>query len=212
VIATVISLLEKTYIRIGNASYEKENGSYGLTTLKDGHVQVKNESVKFSFVGKKGIFHQVEMKNKTLAEIIKQCRDIPGKELFQYYDDHGKRHSVDSIKVNSYLQKITGENFTAKDFRTWAGSLSAIRAIRNLNGDKLNSSIKKQIVGILDCVSKELGNTRTVCKKYYVHPKIIELLENNTIHDFINTMMKSRNKKTNLDKEEIVLMKILEAA
>jgi DNA topoisomerase-1 len=122
VLAAVINLMEQTYIRIGSNGYEKLYGSYGLTTLKDKHVSVKNEKILFCFTGKKGIEHTITLKNKRLARIVKQCRDIPGKELFQYYDYNGIKKSIESGRVNNYIQTVTGRDFSSKDFRTWAGT------------------------------------------------------------------------------------------
>jgi len=212
VIATVISLMEKTYIRIGNSSYEKENGSYGLTTLKDKHVQVNGHAVDFSFKGKKGIYHRIQIRNRKLARIVKQCRDMPGKELFQYLDPQGNRHSIDSGTVNNYIKSISGDDFTAKDFRTWAGSINALRALKECNAGESKEK-KSEVLRVLDCVSKKLGNTRNVCRKYYVHPKIIELFENNELSRFTENVNEgNQNGKDDLEIEEKILMKILSAA
>jgi DNA topoisomerase-1 len=214
VIATLISLMERTYIRIGNSIYEKENGSYGLTTLKDNHVTIDGSKLKLSFKGKKGIHHSISLKNKKLARIIKQCRDIPGKELFQYYDEDGNIHSIDSGKVNNYIKEITNADFTAKDFRTWAGTLHVLRAFKEIGQGKNDSVIKKNIVQALDYVSLKLGNTRTVCKKYYVHPLILSLYENNCLQPYLDELdtIEKNDGKTTLTCEEKVLMNILKSA
>ncbi|MDQ6608459.1 MAG: DNA topoisomerase IB [Bacteroidota bacterium] len=143
VLATVVSLMERTYIRIGNDDYEKLYGSYGLTTLKDGHVKVKGNTVKFSFKGKKGIYHNVTLQNPKLARMVQRCKDIPGKELFQYYDSEGQRHPIDSGMVNRYIKEASGGDFTAKDFRTWAGTLNIMRAFCSLDRPGCEADYKK---------------------------------------------------------------------
>jgi DNA topoisomerase-1 len=211
VIATVVSLMERTYIRIGNDDYEKLYGSYGLTTLKDNHVKIEGDKVLFSFKGKKGIDHNITLKNKRLARMIKQCRDIPGKELFQYYDAEGNRKPIDSGMVNRYIKEASGGDFTAKDFRTWAGTLNIIRAFKSIGESESDSDCKKKIVAALDEVSKQLGNTRTVCKKYYVHPGIIKLYEEKNLLKYLNELDKIEQPDdlAGLTSEERVLMKIL---
>ena len=211
VLATVVSLMERTYIRVGNEDYEKLYGSFGLTTLKDKHVKIEGDKVYFSFRGKKGIEHKITLKNKRLAKMIKQCRDIPGKELFQYYDEQGNRKSIDSGMVNHYIKKACAGDFTAKDFRTWAGTLNSIRAFKSIGESESETDCKKKIVAALDEVSKLLGNTRTVCKKYYVHPGIIKLYEEKNLLKYLNELDKIEEPDdlTGLTGEEKVLMKIL---
>jgi DNA topoisomerase-1 len=211
VLATVVSLMERTYIRIGNDDYEKLYGSYGLTTLKDSHVKIQGDQVRFSFKGKKGIEHKITLKNKRLAKMVKQCRDIPGKELFQYYDAEGKRKTIDSGMVNRYIKDAAGNDFSAKDFRTWAGTLNMIRALKSIGEAETQTDCKKKIVAALDEVSRQLGNTRTVCKKYYVHPGIIELYEEKNLLKYLNELDKIEQPDdlAGLTSEEKVLMKIL---
>lgn len=211
VIATVVSLMERTYIRIGNDDYEKLYGSYGLTTLKDNHVKVNGDTVHFSFKGKKGIEHKISLQNRQLARMVQKCRDIPGKELFQYYDADGNRKTIDSGMVNRYIKDATGGDFSAKDFRTWAGTLNIIRAFKAIGEAESESDCKKNIVSALDEVSKKLGNTRTVCKKYYVHPGIIKLYEQQHLHKYLSELDKIEKPDdlAGLTTEEKVLMKIL---
>lgn len=211
VIATVISLMERTYIRIGSNDYEKMYGSYGLTTLKDKHVAIKGNEVKFSFKGKKGVFHEISLKNKKLARAVKACRDIPGKELFQYFDKDGNRKSIDSGMVNSYIKTATGMEFTTKDFRTWAGSLNILWAFKSIGEAMNDTECKKKIVEALDRVSLKLGNTRTVCKKYYVHPGLISLYEENTLRKYLETLdeIEHPDDVSGLTTSEKTLMKIL---
>jgi DNA topoisomerase-1 len=211
VIATVISLMERTYIRVGNNDYEKLYGSYGLTTLKDQHVKVNGDTIRFSFKGKKGIYHDITLKNRRLARTVKACRDIAGKELFQYYDADGNRKTVDSGMVNRYIKEATGADFSAKDFRTCAGTLNILRAFKSIGECLSEADIKKNVVAALDEVSKKLGNTRTVCKKYYVHPGIIELYEHNNLSKYLKELdnIEKSDNLTGLTSEERVLMKIL---
>jgi DNA topoisomerase-1 len=212
VLALVVSLMERTYIRIGNSGYEKLYGSYGLTTMKDKHVAIEGSDIKFCFKGKKGVEHEVTLKNKRLAGAIKACRDIPGKELFQYYDGEGNRKSIDSGMVNRYIKDATGGmEFTAKDFRTWAGSLNILWAFKSI-GDAISSTeSKRKIVEALNEVSKKLGNTRTVCRKYYVHPGLIRLYEENSLSQYISKLDKIEEpeKPGGLTGSEQILMKIL---
>lgn len=211
VLALVVSLMERTYIRIGNSGYEKLNGSYGLSTLKDRHVKVEGGKVYFSFTGKKGVSQNISLKNRRLARLIKQCRDIPGKELFQYYDDTGNRRSVDSGMVNNYIKEITGSDFTAKDFRTWAGSLNILRAFKSIGEAMDETARKKNIVTALDEVSSKLGNTRTVCKKYYVHPGLIELYQSDNLSQYLAELdaLEEPGDKSGHTNDEKVLLKIL---
>lgn len=211
VLATAISLMERTFIRVGNAEYEKANGSFGLTTLKDKHVTINGSNITFAFKGKRGVSHNISLQNKRLAKAVKDCRDIPGKELFQYYDGNGERKSIDSSMLNNYIKEATGNDFTAKDFRTWAGSLQMMRSLKVLEQADSDTKRKSNIVSALNEVSLKLGNTRTVCKKYYVHPGIIELYEHNEIEKYLEELdgIEEPDDKSGLTKDEKVLMKVL---
>lgn len=213
VLAAVVSLMERTNIRIGNTFYEKAYGSFGLTTLKDRHVKFDNNAVTFSFIGKKGVDHKIKLKSKKLAGIIKKCRDIPGKELFQFYDEDGEHHSLDSGLVNNYVREISHADFTAKDFRTWAGTVYAFLALKSMGCCETQTEIKRKIVEALDIVSKHLGNTRTVCKNYYVHPLILSLYESGKLEKYIKELdsIEKDDGKAGLSPEEHMVMKILEA-
>lgn len=213
VIASVVALLERTNIRVGNASYEKIYGSYGLSTMKDKHVKVEGTDIRFSFKGKKGIYHKITLRNKRLAKIVQACRDIPGQELFQYYDEDGTIRSIDSGMVNDYIREISQADFTAKDFRTWAGTLQAVRAFKELGLFTTATEAKQKIAAALDIVSGQLGNTRTVCKKYYVHPVIISLYESNSLGKYLNELdtIEKNDALSDLTTEENVLMKILKS-
>jgi DNA topoisomerase I len=214
VLATVIGLMERTYVRVGNSGYEKMYGSYGLTTLKDKHVNIEGDKIIFSFKGKKGIHHNITLRNKRLAKTVKECRDIPGKELFQYYDMEGNRKTIDSGMVNGYIQSATGLDFTAKDFRTWAGSIQALLAFQALGETVSASECKKNILIVLDTVSKKLGNTRTVCKKYYVFPGLIHLYEENKLLNYLADLdnIEEPDNNSGLLGIEQILMKILKSS
>jgi DNA topoisomerase-1 len=174
VLATVVALLEKTLIRVGNDEYARQNQSFGLTTLRDGHVAVKGATVRFSFKGKSGVEHDVDLSDRRLARVVKACRDIPGYELFQYYDEDGERQTIDSADVNAYLQEITGEEFTSKDFRTWAGTVLAAQLLRDFEQVDGEAQLKKNVVKAVESVAKKLGNTKAVCRKCYIHPAIFD--------------------------------------
>lgn len=208
VLAAVVCLMDQSGMRIGNNAYEKLYGSFGLTTLKDQHVKIHGSQMQFIFKGKKGIAQKVSIKNRRLARIVKSCRDIPGKELFQYYDHQGNHKCIDSGMVNAYLKEITGEDFTAKDFRTWSGSVQALAALAATDPATSNAEIKRTILAILDKVAEHLGNTRAVCKKYYVHPLILTLYQENRLHAYLSA--NNGRCPKGLMREEQILMKILE--
>jgi DNA topoisomerase-1 len=174
VLATVVQLLEKSLIRVGNEEYARHNRSFGLTTMRDKHVEVKGGTVRFSFRGKSGIRHAIDLTDKRLAQIVRQCRDLPGQELFQYIDDDGRRQDVTSTDVNAYLRELTGQDFTAKDFRTWAGTVLAAKALRDADVAPSTSKAKKTLLTVIEAVAGVLGNTRTVCRKSYIHPMVID--------------------------------------
>jgi DNA topoisomerase I len=212
VLALVVTLMGETNIRIGNNFYEKLYGSFGLTTLKDKHVVINGSHIKFIFKGKKGVEHDISLKNKRLSLLVKKCRDIPGKELFQYYDEAGMRRPIDSGMVNNYIKKISGTDFSAKDFRTWSGTVNAFLAFKKLGAFETEAEGKKKVVEALDMVAGQLGNTRTVCKKYYVHPVIISLYENNSLEKYqLPEKAQKEIAKTNGIPEEQVVLKILES-
>ena len=184
VLAAVIRLLEKTFIRVGNDEYARANRSFGLTTLRDGHVRVSGGTVRFIFRGKSGVEHELTLDDRRLAKIVKQCRDLPGQELFQYRDEHGKVVDVGSADVNAYLHEIAGDEFTSKDFRTWAGTVLAATLLRECEHGCSGAAAKKNIVRAIDEVAKRLGNTRAVCRKCYVHPAVLDAYLDGTIAKF----------------------------
>jgi DNA topoisomerase I len=174
VLATVVQLLERTLIRVGNDEYARSNRSFGLTTLRDGHVDVRAGRVRFTFRGKSGVEHEVDLDDRRLARLVKACRDIPGYDLFQYFDEKGQRCTVGSADVNAYLKNITGEDYTSKDFRTWAGTVLAAQMLRDIGASTTQAENKKNIVSAVESVAKKLGNTKAVCRKSYIHPAIFD--------------------------------------
>jgi DNA topoisomerase-1 len=211
IVALVVRLMELTSIRVGNESYKKLYGSFGLTTLMNRHVKIEGSSVNFEFRGKKGVYHKVALHSVKLARLVKQCRDIPGKELFQYYNEAGEKCTVGSGDVNNYLKEITGEDFTAKDFRTWAGSVSSLYAFKEAGEFNSIHECKKKIVSVLDEVALNLGNTRTVCKKYYVHPTVIKSYEEGTIFKYICALDEKKDvNSAELNTAEKALLDLLE--
>jgi DNA topoisomerase-1 len=181
VLATVVSLLEETMIRVGNEEYAKSNDSYGLTTMHDEHVRFSGASVRFHFRGKSGREHTVTVRDKRLARIVKQCRDIEGEELFQYITENDERATISSQDVNAYIRQLAGDDFTAKDFRTWEGTLACALALAAQRAET-KTEAKAHIVAAIKAVSERLGNTPAVCKKSYIHPGVIdEFLENGAL-------------------------------
>ena len=174
VLATVVQLLEKTLIRVGNDEYARSNRSYGLTTMRDGHVEVKGPRLRFSFRGKSGVEHEIDLTDRRLARIVKQCRDLPGYELFQYVDENGERQTVGSEEVNAYLKEITGQDLTSKDFRTWAGTVLAAQLLREFEAYTSNAQARRNILAAVEMVARRLGNTKAVCRKCYIHPAIFD--------------------------------------
>jgi DNA topoisomerase-1 len=211
VVALVVRLMELTSIRVGNESYKKLYGSFGLTTLLNKHVKVEGSDINFEFKGKKGVYHKVALHSRKLARLVKRCREIPGKELFQYYNDEGNRCTIGSGDVNNYLKETTGEDFTAKDFRTWTGSVSALYAIKAAGEFNSITECRKKIVSVLDEVALNLGNTRTVCKKYYIHPTVIKSYEEGTIFKYIEQLDEEKDVNiVELNTAEKALLNLLE--
>jgi len=181
VLATVVHLLQATMMRIGNEEYARTNKSFGLTTLRVRHVKVDGSAVQFRFRGKSGVFHDVTVEHRRVARIIARMRDLPGQELFQYLDDDGERHAIGSADVNDYLRDISGEDYTAKDFRTWSGTVLAALALSEF--EKVDSDVqaRKNIVRAIESVAERLGNTPSICRKCYVHPAVIDAYLDGTI-------------------------------
>jgi DNA topoisomerase-1 len=174
VLAAVVRLLEVSLIRVGNDEYARDNDSFGLTTMRDRHVDVNGSTIEFNFRGKSGKWHKVGIRDRGLAKVVKSCQDLPGQELFQYVDEEGKRQDVRSTDVNDYLREVSGQDFTAKDFRTWAGTVLGAMALREFEQFDSKAQAKKNIVQAIENVAMRLGNTPAVCRKCYVHPEIID--------------------------------------
>jgi len=183
VLATLVQLLEKTLIRVGNAEYARSNKSFGLTTILDDHVTVKGNRVHFEFRGKSGVDHSIDLDDSALARIVKNCQDLPGQELFAYVDPSGKSVDVTSNDVNAYLKEITGEDFTAKDFRTWNATVLAAKALQEVSTFDSQAQAKKNVLHAVEEVAKRLGNTRSVCRKCYIHPAVIDAYMDGSLLD-----------------------------
>lgn len=211
VLAISVSLMEKTLIRVGNESYKQLYGSYGLSTLRDKHVKIDGHDLRLAFKGKKGVMHEIKLTDRSLARLVKRCRDIPGQELFQYYSSEGVRCSIDSGMVNKYIKEITACDFTAKDFRTWSGTLEALRIYSDYEYSDNITKRKKVTVAMLDSVASKLGNTRTVCKKYYVFPALIEAYESGQLLPFLKRIKRDDQLVTDVghSPDEKLLLKFL---
>jgi DNA topoisomerase-1 len=173
ILATVVRLLDVTLIRVGNEEYARHNDSFGLATLRDRHVAVNGTNIHFEFMGKSGIRHAVDVEDKRLASIIRKSRDLPGYELFQYLDESGARHTIHAADVNEYLKRIAGNEFTAKDFRTWTGTVLATRSLSLGSPWTSHTEAKRRIVRAVEVVARQLRNTKAICRKCYIHPDII---------------------------------------
>ena len=206
VLATVVRLLETTLIRIGNDEYAKNNNSYGLTTLTDDHATINGNKIIFDFVGKSGQEHTIELRDRRLARIVQHCQDIPGYELFQYYDEEGINQTLSSGDINDYLYEITGKSFTAKVFRTWGGS---VLAIKHLCEECHNLPPKTGIQVCVDHVAQALGNTKAVCRQYYIHPIILDAYSDGKLAKIYKSKQKKSSSKFDLSPEELTLMKLI---
>lgn len=210
VLALCLTVLQQTLIRIGNEAHKRNYGSYGLSTLKDQHFKQKGDNFTLSFIGKKGVKQDVKLTDKRLAKLIKKSKDIPGQELFQYYTKDGRHRGVDSGMVNNYIKEITGGDFTAKDFRTWGGTLEALRQLACCTVQNPEMAKKKVIVEVLDCVASRLGNTRAVCKSSYVYPLLLETFENDGLQTYLKQINTAKSDDiAAIQDDEKVLMKFL---
>ena len=202
VLAAVVKLLETTYIRVGNEEYVEENGSFGLTTLRNQHVQVLGEMLKFRFRGKSGQRHEITVEDHRLARILRKCKDIPGSDLFQYVDDEGQAQSIESGDVNDYIRMIAGGDFTAKDFRTWGGTCLAASFLLTKCSDSRNKQTKAALIDVVKDVAAKLGNKPSTCKKYYIHPDILECYASGRLREVAKTF---RHNHHGYDYERLVL-------
>jgi DNA topoisomerase-1 len=215
VLATILRLMETTYIRVGNEAYARENHSYGLTTLRRRHVTIDGASLTFRFKGKSGVTHSINLSDRRLARIVKACHDTPGYELFDYLDHDGNPHAIGSTDVNAYLDAITPSNshFTAKDFRTWAGTVLACTLLRacEARDSPTQSQLKKDIVTAIKSVSQRLGNTPSVCRKCYVHPAILESYLSNSMPMLLKKLPPSQTTATHgLLPDELAMLHLLQ--
>jgi DNA topoisomerase-1 len=210
VFAAIVQLLEKSLIRVGNEEYVRQNRSFGLTTLRNRHVQVRGDRLRFEFRGKSGVHHSVDVNDRRLAKVVKQCRDLPGQELFQYLDDYGEHQGIDSGDINRYVKDVTGEDFTAKDFRTWSGTVLAVAALREFAPASTKAESERNVVLAIEAVAKMLGNTRAVCRKSYVHPGIIDCYLDGAMMKVLNRRFKAARKSTSgLRADEVAVMVLL---
>ena len=204
-LAAVVQLLGATFMRIGNPEYERDNDSYGLTTLHDEHVDISGSKLHFEFRGKSGKEHAVDLKDKRLARIVKRSQELPGEHLFQYTDENGNRHDVTSSEVNDYIREISGADFTAKDFRTWGGTTLALLQLAGFDPCENENEGKKNVVAMIKAVAEQLGNTTTVCRKYYVHPAVIECYMQGNLGQYLT----KRSINEDLNPEEAAVLKLL---
>lgn len=210
VLAICMQVMQKTLIRIGNEAYKKTYGSYGLSTLKDQHFKQSGGQSFLSFIGKKGIKQEIELNDKNLAKLIKKCKDIPGQELFQFYTNGREHKTVDSGMINNYIREITAGDFTAKDFRTWGGTLEALRQLAYCTPANQDLPKKKVIVQVLDCVASKLGNTRAVCKSSYVYPALLASYEKDELTKYLKKIAPEKVNDTGvLQNDEKVLSSFL---
>ena len=211
VLAAVVQLLEKSLIRVGNDEYAKNNNSFGLTTLRNHHATVRGSTVRFTFKGKSGVKHSVGLADRRLARIVKACQELPGQELFEYFDEDGRRCDVGSAEVNAYLQEITGQDFTAKDFRTWAGTVLAARALQELEAVDSATRAKKNVVQAIEAVAGVLGNTKAVCRKSYIHPAVIDAYLDGTMAEVPRKRVeKAKRRSIGLRPEEVAVLTLLQ--
>jgi DNA topoisomerase-1 len=211
VLATVVKLLERTLIRIGNEEYARHNRSFGLTTMRSKHVKVRGAKIRFEFRGKSGKAFSLDLNDRRLAKIVNQCQDLPGQELFQYVDEEGQHRTINSSDVNDYLREVTREDFTAKDFRTWAGTVLAARALWEIKQFDSKAHAKRNIVTAIETVAKKLGNTRSVCRNCYIHPAVIDsYLDGSLINVLTERDQKTQASFPKLDSDELAVLAILE--
>jgi len=210
VLATIVRLLETTFIRIGNKEYARANGSFGLTTMRDRHVTISGSTIQFKFRGKSGQEHLIDVKDRRLAKIVRRCRDIPGYELFQYLDENGQRQTVESGDVNTYLREITGQDFSAKDFRTWGGTVLAVWVLREMGIGDSESGSKKNLVQAVKEVAHCLGNRPATCRKYYVHPAVLDTYLDGSLLDRLEQQLEAAAESNgSLNPEEKAMMGLL---
>jgi DNA topoisomerase-1 len=210
VLATVVRLMEATLIRVGNEEYARENHSYGLTTMRNKHVEVEGSTVSFKFQGKSRVQHAVDLQDRRIAKIIQRCQDIPGYELFQYVDKEGDHHAIDSADVNDYLREVSGQDFTAKDFRTWAGTVLACTVLQEFEAFESQTQAKKNVVQAIKGVAARLGNTPSVCRKSYVHPVVLDTYFSGAMIKNVKQKVEQETAPQALREEEVALLQLLQ--
>jgi len=214
VVATVVALLERTLIRVGNIEYARTNESYGLTTMRDQHVEVEGAKLRFQFRGKSGKDHAIELSDRRVAKIVKRCRDLPGFDLFQYLDEHGERQTVGSADVNDYLREVTGEEFSAKDFRTWAGTVMALLALEEEGPFRSVTEARKKANTAVKRVAARLGNTPAIARSSYIHPAVLELYLKGRLFDALSAAAERAEREgvLGLRSDEARVLPLLETA
>jgi len=210
VLAAIVQLLEKTLIRVGNEEYARNNKSFGLTTMRNRHAKIKGATVHFDFKGKSGIHHEIDLTDQKLVRLISKLQDLPGQELFQYKDENGEIVSAGSGDVNAYLKEITGEEFTAKDFRTWSGTVLATIALQEFEAFKSQTEAKHNVVCAIKTVAEQLGNTPSVCRKCYVHPAILENYLDERLVQILEDHSGKRKRRRGLHAQEAVVLDVLQ--
>jgi len=212
VLATIVRLMELTLIRVGNEEYARHNKSYGLTTMRDKHVEIDGATVTFKFQGKSGVKHTVDITDRRIARIVQRCEEIPGYELFQYVEKDGTHRSVDSADVNDYLREISNQEFTAKDFRTWAGTVLVCMTLREFESFASETEAKRNIVQAIKRVAARLGNTPSVCRKCYVHPAVLDFYMNGTMLEVVKwpARQEDADSAETLRQEEEALLRLLQ--
>ena len=210
VLATIIRLMETTLIRVGNEEYARQNHSYGLTTMRNKHVAIDGSTITFNFQGKSGVKHTVDITDRRIAKIVQRCQDIPGYELFQYVDKDGTQHSIDSADVNEYLREISGQDFTAKDFRTWAGSVLACELLHEFEAFDSETQAKRNVVQAIKSVASRLGNTPSVCRKCYVHPAVLDSYMSGAMLETVKRRVQDKDSQSlELQHQEFALLNLL---
>src|SRR6184192_4472683 len=209
VLATVVQLLQRTFIRVGNEEYARQNKSFGLTTMKDHHVRVRGMRLRFRFRGKGGVQHEVDVSDRRIAKIVRKLQDLPGQHLFQYFDDDGNLCEVSSQDVNDYLREITGEDFTAKDFRTWAGTVLAAMALNTQEEFETKKQARSNVKNAITAAAKLLGNTPTICRKCYVHPVVLESYLNGDLIEGLQTKLDAAEEIPDFSDDERAVLNFL---
>lgn len=208
VLALVVKLMEETHIRIGNQQYARRNKSYGLTTLRKKHVDVYKDKLRFHFTGKKGKEHKITLRNKKLINLVNRCEEIPGWELFKFYDKNGEKQVIDSEMVNDYIKEISGYSFTAKDFRTWAATVVFFDTLLEMPVANSEKQVHKNVLAGFDAAANALGNTRNVCRKYYVHPLLVKEYEEGNLHQTFKKANNYKNSRHFTSSEKAILKRI----